>query len=61
MTRVPLFFGHREEHAVAEDPGVVDEDVQAAERVDRLLHEAGGAVPRADVVGVGGRLAARRR
>ena len=39
-------------------PGVVDEHVEASERVDRLLDEAGGAVPVADVVGVRGRLAA---
>ena len=54
--RVPLLLCHREQHAVAKDPGVVDEYVEGAERVDRLGDEASRAVPRADVVGVGGRL-----
>jgi len=33
---VPLFFAHVEDHAVAEDAGVVDEDVEAAEGVEGL-------------------------
>ena len=33
---VPLAFGHVHQHAVAEDSGVVDQDVEAAEVVDRL-------------------------
>ena len=33
--RVPLGLGHVDEHAVAQDAGVVDEDVEAAEGVDR--------------------------
>ena len=61
MTAVPLLLGHREQHPVAEDAGVVDEDVETAEGVDRLLDEARGAVPAADVVGVGRGLAARGR
>ena len=32
---VPLLLGHVHEHPVAEDPGVVDEDVEAAVAVDR--------------------------
>ncbi len=36
---VPLRLGHVREHAVAEDAGVVDEDVEAAEGVDRLLDQ----------------------
>ena len=31
---VPLLLAHVEDHAVAEDAGVVDEDVDAAELVD---------------------------
>jgi hypothetical protein len=50
--RVPLLLGHREQHAVTEDAGVVDQHVQTAERVDRLGDEALGPVPRADVIGV---------
>ena len=56
--RVPLRLAHVGEHAVAQDAGVVDEDVEAAEGVDGGLHEALGAVPVADVVGVGDGLAA---
>ena len=32
---VPLLLGHVGEHAVAQDAGVVDDDVEVAERVDR--------------------------
>ena len=38
--RVPLVLGHREDHPVAQDPGVVDEHVEAAEQVDRLAAPA---------------------
>ena len=58
--RVPLVLAGREHHAVAEEPGVVHEHVEAAEGVDRGVHEAAGAVPVGDVVGVGDGLAARR-
>ena len=37
--RVPLFLGHGEEHSVAEDSRVVDEDVQPPEGVDGLLDQ----------------------
>ena len=47
------------EHAVAQDAGVVDEDVEAPEGVDRRVDEVLGALPVGDVVGVGDRLAAR--
>src|SRR5262249_30573847 len=36
---IPLVLGHVHEHPVAEDPGVVDEDVEPAELVDRLPDE----------------------
>ena len=39
-------------------PALLTSDVEAAEGVDRLLHEALGAVPVADVVAVGDGLAA---
>ena len=58
--RVPLFLARREQHAVAHEAGVVDEHVEAAERVDRGLHEPLRAVPVGDVVGVRDRLAAER-
>ena len=35
--RVPFLFGHVEDHAVAEVAGDVDQDVDAAPGVDRLL------------------------
>src|SRR3546814_10767871 len=48
--RVPLGLAHVREHAVAQDPGVVDEDVETTEGVDRGADEALGTVPVADVV-----------
>ena len=56
--RVPLLFGGADEHAVAHEAGVVDDHVEAAEGVERRLHERAGAVPVGDVVAVGDRLAA---
>ena len=55
---VPLVLGHREQHPVAQDPGVADHDVEPAEGVDGLLHEGTGGSEVADVGGVGDRLAA---
>ena len=54
--RIPLRLAHVREHAVAEDASVVDEDVEATERIDGGLDEAFGSVPIADVVAVGDRL-----
>ena len=51
--RVPVRLGQVEAHAVAQDPRVVDEDVELAERLDRLSDERLGARPRRDVVVVG--------
>src|SRR3712207_8841421 len=39
---VPVGLVHREHHLVPEDPGVVDEHVEAAEGVDRLGDELAG-------------------
>ena len=58
--RVPLLLGHVHEHAVAQDAGVVDEHVEAAERLDGGVDEALGALPVGDVVAVGDGLAAHR-
>ena len=51
--RVPVVLAHREEHAVTQDPRVVDHDVEAAEDVDGLADDALAPVPGGDVVGVG--------
>ena len=59
MTESHSVLGHVHDHPVAEDPGVVDEDVEAAELVDRLLHHAAGAREVGDVVAVRDGLAAR--
>ena len=56
--RVPLCLGHVGEHPVAQDAGVVDDDVEPAEAVDRALHHPTGGLEVADVVGVGDGLAA---
>jgi hypothetical protein len=44
---------HVDEHAVAQDAGVVDEDVEVTERLDRRVDERLGTVPVGDVVAVG--------
>jgi len=55
---VPLALFHVESHAVAQNAGVVDEDVEAAEGVDGLLDEVFGPLPVRDVVEVRSGLAA---
>ena len=42
--RVPLVFRHVEDHPVAQDAGIVDQDVQLAERGDGGFDDALGAV-----------------
>ena len=42
--RVPLVLRHVEDHPVAQDAGVVDQDVELAERVDGGFDDAFGAV-----------------
>ena len=56
--RVQFFLTHIEDHAVAQDAGVVDDDIEPAEGIDGLLDHllAGGEVGHVGVVG--GRLAA---
>ena len=55
---VPVRLVHVEGHLVPQDPGVVDQNVQRAERVDGLVHDVLAAGPRADVVAVDRSLAA---
>ena len=47
---VPLLLGHRHEHAVAQDPGVVDQDVEATEGAHRGLDQGAATLPVGDVV-----------
>ena len=56
--RVPLLLGHVDEHPVAQDAGVVDQDVEVAEGLDGGVDETLAALPVGNVVGVGHRLAA---
>ena len=56
--RIPFILAHVHEHPVARDPGVVDEDVEAAERFERLPHHAPGRGEVRDVVAVRDRRAA---
>jgi hypothetical protein len=56
---VPLVLGHVHDHPVAEDSGVVDEDVEPAELLDRLPHEPFRAREVGDALAVRRRLAAR--
>ena len=55
---VPLLLGTRHEHAVAHEAGVVHDDVEAAEGVDRGLHERTGRREVGDVGAVRDRLPA---
>ena len=55
---VPLLLGHVEDHAVAQDAGHVDEDVQPAELVEGLLDHALAAIDVGDSVEVRDGLAA---
>lgn len=57
--RVPLTLRHGEDHAVAQDARVVDEDVEPAELGDRQLDEFGGLLEVGDIPGVGGGASAR--
>ena len=50
---LPLFFGHVEDHAVAEDARDVDEDVDAPEGVDALLDHALAALGSGDAIVIG--------
>src|SRR3990172_194156 len=56
--RIPLLLAHVEDHAVAQDAGDVDEDVNAAEGVDALPDNVLAALSRGDAVVVGDRVAA---
>jgi hypothetical protein len=55
---VPLLLGHVDEHTVAQDAGVVHEDVEVAERLDGGVDQALAAFPVGHVVAVGDGLAA---
>ena len=52
---------HVGERLVAQDPGVVDHDVDTTEGVDGGLHDRRAALGRGDGVAIGDRLATRRR
>ena len=56
--RVEQLGRHVVERLVPQDAGVVDHDVDGAERVDRGLHDGLAALGRGHAVGVGHRLAA---
>ncbi len=56
--RVELLLGHREDHLVAQDAGVVDDDVEAAEGFDGLVDDVARGLEVGHVVVVGDRVAA---
>ena len=56
--RVPFRFHHVHQHAVAQNARVVHQNVQPAERFDRLIDHSFRAEKIGDVVGVHDRLAA---
>ena len=57
---VPLVLLHVDEHPVAQDPRVVDEDVEPAEGVQRMVYEPLGSREVGDVLPVRDGLAAGR-
>ncbi len=57
---VPFGFGHVDDDAVAQDAGIVHQDVEIAERLDGLIDESLGAFPVGHVVAVDNRVAPRR-
>ena len=56
---LPILREHVVEHLVAQDAGGVEDDVQPAEGVARLLHHRQAVVELGDRAVIGGRLAAR--
>ena len=60
MTGVDQVGRHVVERLVAQDAGVVDHDVDGAERVDGRLHDGLAALGRGDAVAVGDGLAPER-
>ena len=58
--RLPLLRGHVEDHPVAQDARDIDDDVDLAEGIDRLLNHPLGGVVIGDRIGIGDRVAARR-
>ena len=50
---VPLILAAAHDHAVAHHAGVVDHDIEPAERVDGRLDQALGAIPVGDIVAIG--------
>ena len=56
---LPILGEHVVEHLVAQDPGGVEDDVQPAESVARLLHHRQAIVEFGNGAVIGGRLAAR--
>jgi hypothetical protein len=51
--RIPLVLGHIRQHAVAQDAGIVDEDIEPAEGVDGLLDHGLRALPIAYIGRIG--------
>ena len=56
---VPLLLRHVENHAVAQNPGDIDQNIELAEFLDGLIDEALAAFHGRDVHVVGGRFPAR--
>src|SRR3546814_13266889 len=56
--QIPLVFGHRREHAVAHDTGIVDDAVHVAKCVDAGIDDRLCTTHRGDVVDARNRLAA---
>src|SRR6266851_3135247 len=57
---VPFLLGHVEDHAIAQDTGDVDQDIEFAEFLDRLVDEALAAFDGRDIHMIGDRVSAAR-
>lgn len=55
---IPFVFGHIEQGSIAEDPGVIDQDIEASEVVDGGIDEGLSDGEGADGIGVGDGLTA---
>ncbi len=59
--RIPVFWRHRHQHAVTQNPGVIHQDIQASKRVERSVHQSLCPFPVRDIIGVDDGLASHRQ
>jgi hypothetical protein len=57
---IPLVFGHVRQHPVAQNAGIVHQNMQHAKVLDGLVHHVGGTIPTRDIISIGNCLATHR-